>query len=57
MVTNRDYYSRTVIVLCMKLRSTMLINILVKIKKYLTLGIILLRQNIMIIQTNLLLVK
>ena len=57
MVTNRAYYSRTVIVLCMKLRSTMLINILVKIKKYLTLGIILLRQNIMIIQTNLLLVK
>ena len=57
MVTNRAYYSRTVIVLCMKLRSTMLINILVKIKKYLTLEIILLRQNIMIIQTNLLLVK
>ena len=51
MRTNKNYYSQTLIVSCMKLKLKMSMKILVALNKCL-ISVIRLTQNIMIIQTN-----
>ena len=52
IITNQNYYSQTLIFLCMKLKLKMSLKILAAIKKCLISVIIRLSQNTIMIQTN-----
>ena len=57
MVTTGDYYSLALTIYCMKLKRKIHIKISTRTKKCLILAIFLLIQNIVMIQTNKLLVR